>query len=1225
MRCLLRNRLINREPGFQSPAAALLTRVLAALLLASLILFPQPARAQQSCGEPACAGIIELLLLGNFDGDCSYAAGTQYGECLGGTVTGGTIGGMVCGVADCATEYAAALCGCPPPTEPVQPVPPARTAPAPGGGPKGCGDPVDAGTGIFTYEHTDLELSDVMPIKLGRSYRELDGSSRAFGIGMALNYDLEIVTDPSGNYSYVDLVLSDGAQVHYPRINGGNDFASAIYQHTSSPTIYFGSTISFNGYSWVLTRKDGTTMLFATEAMLTSITDRNGNTVQIQRPNGFWSPSNNATATLIKSPNGRWISLTYDSNGRIDSAQDNTGRTAWYVYNSSGHLSKVYDANGGTTTYAYDSAGRMVSFTTPNGNVHANNQYDSNNRVVQQTQPDGGIFHFSYTLDSKGNVTTTDFTDPKTYAKNPNVISCQMTFNSNGYLTSDTWAPGKPEQEETTYDRDGALNLIDSSTDTLGRTTAYGYDSLANITSVTRLSGTSQAATTSFTYGQDSQLASVRDPLGYTWTLMLDGNGNATKLTDPLGDQLGAGYNGSGQVSSLTDGAGDIIQFFYTNGVLSSVVDGMGNTYNIASDAAGRVTGFVDPLGNGTSYNYDLLDDLSQIVKANGAITSFTYDADRNLTSVTDANGAKTAYGYDSMDRRSSRTDPLGAAESYLYDGNSNLTQHTDRSGNVTVYHYDAVNRRRFSGFGYNGSGYESTVRYTWDLGNRLTQVVDSIAGTIARTYDLLNNLTDEQTQQGEVSYTFDAASRRQTMQVVGQPQIVYGWDDANRLTGITQGSASVGIGYDNANRRTCLTLPNGVIASYGYDNDSRVTSLTYGTGGSCSSPPSNLGNLTYGYDADGRVTSKGGTLATTGLPGSVSGNTFNADNEMTAFNGTPLSYDASGNLLNDGTNTYAWDARNHLTGISGVANASFIYDGFGRRMGKSIGGNVTQFLYDRFNPVQELDGSNAPTANLLSGLKIDEYFQRTDSAGARDYLTDILGSTLALTDSNGTSQTSYTYDPFGIMTISGAPSANSFQFTGRENDGAGLHFYRARYYSPTFQRFIAQDPIGFSGGDPNLYGYVFEDPVSYFDPFGLWAFSGGGYIPVVGPFGPGLQVTVGVNPNGEPFLNFQIGVGAGAGYSLNPGGTSPGYNEICNKHTALLNAGAYGEGNLNLGPISGGRGGEAGVYFDPLGNSGVIPYADEGPQFSVGDDPTEPLRAVGGDIGVGFQFGVYM
>jgi RHS repeat-associated protein len=148
--------------------------------------------------------------------------------------------------------------------------------------------------------------------------------------------------------------------------------------------------------------------------------------------------------------------------------------------------------------------------------------------------------------------------------------------------------------------------------------------------------------------------------------------------------------------------------------------------------------------------------------------------------------------------------------------------------------------------------------------------------------------------------------------------------------------------------------------------------------------------------------------------------------------------------------------------------------------VGKSINGAVTQFLYDGFNPVQELAAGNPPasvTANLLTGLNIDEYFARSDSGGAMNFLTDALGSTIALTDSSGAVNTSYAYDPFGNVAIGGS-SANPYQFTGRENDGTGLYYYRARYYSPRFQRFVSQDPISFRLRELNLYAYVANAPV---------------------------------------------------------------------------------------------------------------------------------------------------
>jgi len=128
---------------------------------------------------------------------------------------------------------------------------------------------------------------------------------------------------------------------------------------------------------------------------------------------------------------------------------------------------------------------------------------------------------------------------------------------------------------------------------------------------------------------------------------------------------------------------------------------------------------------------------------------------------------------------------------------------------------------------------------------------------------------------------------------------------------------------------------------------------------------------------------------------------------------------------------------------------------------------------------------SGTPTANLLTGLQIDEYFTRTDAAGARHLLTDALASSIALTDGSGAVQTEYTYEPFGSVTTSGATSGNTFGFTGREADGTGLNFYRARYYDPARVRFTGQDPIGFQAG-PNVYSYVLNSPLDFTDPLGL-------------------------------------------------------------------------------------------------------------------------------------------
>jgi RHS repeat-associated protein len=230
--------------------------------------------------------------------------------------------------------------------------------------------------------------------------------------------------------------------------------------------------------------------------------------------------------------------------------------------------------------------------------------------------------------------------------------------------------------------------------------------------------------------------------------------------------------------------------------------------------------------------------------------------------------------------------------------------------------------------------------------------------------------------------------------------------------------------------------------------------------------------------------TQVGGSWTRTGLPAAINSATYNGANQQTAFGGATLTYDQNGNLTGDGTNTYTWDARNRLASISGPVPGSFVYDAFGRRQRKTIDGTITDFVYDGVNPVRQAVG--ASTVDLLTGMGIDEYLMRTDASSSRDPLSDAFGSTVSLSDASGTVQTEYSYEAFGTATVSGSASTNELRYTGREEDGTGLDYYRARYYHPGLQRFISEDPIGFAGGDANLYTYVFNAPLDFTDSSGM-------------------------------------------------------------------------------------------------------------------------------------------
>jgi RHS repeat-associated protein len=492
-------------------------------------------------------------------------------------------------------------------------------------------------------------------------------------------------------------------------------------------------------------------------------------------------------------------------------------------------------------------------------------------------------------------------------------------------------------------------------------------------------------------------------------------------------------------------------------------------------------------MGDTTHFEWDSMNDLTRIVDAAGGVTSFAYDDDGDVESTTDANGHTTSATWNSRNQLSEDTDALGHSDSYGYDGNGDLTQWTDRKGQVTTYAYDALNRMTLTGFGTTGSppnqSYQSSISYKYDAGNRLVETSDSSGETTKRTWDGLNELVDEEGTTGAIAYEYDGGGRRISAAVSGQSPVSYTYDNANRLTGVTrEGGPGATLGYYNNNQLHSVVLPDGIEELYAYDSASQLTAISYMAGGSA------LGELAYAYDAEGRRTAIWGSFARLNLPAAVSATEYNADNQLVGWGTRALSYDANGNLSSEGANSYTWNARDQLTGLSNSeGSASFSYDVFGRRTGTTIGGTTTNYLYDGQNVVEDLV-NGTPKVSYLLGRGLDSRFARTESGATQSFLTDALGSTIALADASQSISTTYTYEPFGRATLGGSASPNKDQYTGRENDGTGLQFNRARYYSPETGRFISEDPArGLSLGT-NTYSYGADNPMRYRDPMGLCA-----------------------------------------------------------------------------------------------------------------------------------------
>jgi len=231
---------------------------------------------------------------------------------------------------------------------------------------------------------------------------------------------------------------------------------------------------------------------------------------------------------------------------------------------------------------------------------------------------------------------------------------------------------------------------------------------------------------------------------------------------------------------------------------------------------------------------------------------------------------------------------------------------------------------------------------------------------------------------------------------------------------------------------------------------------------------------------------------------GEPSSYTPNVLNQYTDINGGGLYYDGNFNLMWTGGFSAGYDADKRLTAIgSGEDYGQFVYDGLGRCLKRTIDWETILITYDGWKPIAEWDEWNNLKAWNIYGAGADEILYRHDAyLGDLRYHLDRMGNVAFLLDSDGDGIERYTYDAFGQPIVTDWDGnnprtysyyGNRFMFTGREYfPELGLYDYRCRFYHPVLGRFLQSDPVGFAGGDANLFRYCGGAPVNWNDPSGL-------------------------------------------------------------------------------------------------------------------------------------------
>lgn len=880
------------------------------------------------------------------------------------------------------------------------------------------------------------------------------------------------------------------------------------------------------------------------------VTDQNGHTTQYQYDNRSrlikmtdpllrsdtytYDADNNRTSMTDR--NGHTTTYQYDNRDRLIRVTDALGHRSTTAYDAVSNVTSTTDANGHTTTYQYDPLNRRIQMTDALNEV-TQYGYDligtsvcsqctgptlGSNHVTKQTDGNGKVIYFTYDgLDRLALEIRKQGSTAFVITSNDAVTTYTYDAMSNRLKMTE------PDGNTTNYSYD-ALNRQVKMVNAAGDTTVTTYDPVGNVHSTT----TPNSNVTTNTYDALNRLVQQVDSQALVQTITYDPVSNVLTRLDGNGNGPSYTYDADNRIITMTDALGKPTNYAYDNvGNQLSVTDRNGNLTSYTYDAINRRITMTDAQPATTHYSYDNVGNLITLTDANGHSTTYTYDkVNRHLSEkYPDPTHNTVTYTYDAVGNRITRTDQKGQITNYTYSDLYFLLQRTYPVSPSDVFTYDLSGRVLTANKGTWAESYaydggdriiqsvqnSRVISYVYNIAGRMRTVTYPSGRSIAEQMDFRSQLStvNDGGMTPIAQYTYDAAERELTRTYRNGTVATYSYNANNWVTSLTHmmgPNLIVGFNYafDNEGNKQYEQKLHELTNSEGYSYDNVYRLINYQVGTLVGSTITMVITQTaYNLDPLGNWNSKITDMVT-------QTRTHSPSNEITKINSTPVLSDFNGNTSDDGTNLYSYDEENRLVKVTVKATSTVLglyqYDTLGRRVSKTDNFGVQTFYnYDGWRTIEEQSSVGVTQATYVFGNYLDEALtmDRIGQPSPLYYHQNTLWSTFALSDSTGTGVEGYSYDAYGYQTVilpgpnqildfdsddvylPGAKSSygNPFLFTGQRLDPeTNFLFYKNRYSSTFFGRFMSRDPIAYAAEDMNLYEYVLGNPINGTDPWGL-------------------------------------------------------------------------------------------------------------------------------------------